>query len=85
MNQLGFKPGDRKSAVLLSGALVDGPVHGSIFSTLRGLRLEESDELARYQSSFVVYHDDIGDYSTNEPTLDGAESLLFVLVWFAGG
>jgi len=68
----------------LTGALVDGPVYGSIFSTLRGLRLRESDELARFQSSFVVYHDDVGDYSTNEPTLDGTESLLFVLAWFAG-
>ena len=68
----------------LTGALVDGPVYGSIFSTLRGLRLRESDELKRFQSSFVVYHDDVGDYSTNEPTLDGTESLLFVLAWFAG-
>jgi hypothetical protein len=68
----------------LTGALVDGPVYASIFSALRGLRLNEPDELERYQSDFVVYHDDVGDYSTNEPTLDGTESLLFILAWFAG-
>jgi hypothetical protein len=25
----------------------------------------------RFQNDHVVYHDDIGDYSTNEPTMDG--------------
>jgi endoglucanase len=25
----------------------------------------------------AVYHDDIGDYSTNEPTMDGTASLSF--------
>jgi len=27
----------------------------------------------------VVYHDDIGDYSTNEPTMDGTASLSYCL------
>lgn len=74
----------KELSMRLTGALVDGPVYASIFSALRGLRLNETDELERYQSSLVVYHDDVGDYSTNEPTLDGTESLLFILAWFAG-
>ena len=73
----------KELGIRLTGALVDGPVYASIFSTLRGLRLERPDELARFQSNFVVYHDDIGDYSTNEPTLDGTEALLFILASFS--
>jgi hypothetical protein len=26
-----------------------------------------------------VYHDDYGDYSTNEPTMDGTASLIYLL------
>ena len=73
----------KELGIRLTGALVDGPVYASIFSTLRGLRLVRPDELARFQSNFVVYHDDIGDYSTNEPTLDGTEALLFILASFS--
>ncbi len=32
-----------------------------------------------FQNGKVVYHDDIGDYSTNEPTMDGTASLSFIL------
>jgi endoglucanase len=63
----------------LTGALVDGPVYGSIYRTLAGLRLIEPDEFAAFQSPYIVYHDDLGDYSTNEPTIDGTASLIFVL------
>jgi hypothetical protein len=31
------------------------------------------------QPSFVVYHDDYADYSTNEPTMDGTASLVLYL------
>ena len=27
----------------------------------------------------MVYHDDAGDYSTNEPTMDGTASLIYYL------
>lgn len=67
----------------LTGALVDGPVTGSIFGNLKGLRLLEPDEFGEFQSTEMVYHDDIGDYSTNEPTLDGTASLLFILGFFS--
>ncbi|MEO6916467.1 MAG: polysaccharide deacetylase family protein, partial [Chitinophagaceae bacterium] len=61
------------------GALVDGPVYGSIFRSLRGLQLLHADQYAEFQSDFVVYHDDAGDYSTNEPTMDGTASLIYLL------
>ena len=32
---------------------------------------------AAFQNGNVVYHDDIGDYSTNEPTLDGTAGLSY--------
>jgi hypothetical protein len=64
------------------GGLVDGPVYGSIFRSLAGLSLTEADEFAGLQNEYVVYHDDIGDYSTNEPTMDGtAGSILMMAHW----
>lgn len=62
-----------------TGGLVDGPVYGSIFKSLLGLKLVEPDEYKKYQSDLVVYHDDSGDYSTNEPTMDGTASLSYYL------
>ncbi|MGH2568891.1 MAG: glycoside hydrolase family 9 protein, partial [Bacteroidota bacterium] len=69
--------------IRLTGALVDGPVYGSIFGSLRGLRLTREDRFAAFQSELFVYHDDLGDYSTNEPTIDGTASMLYILAWFA--
>lgn len=63
----------------IDGGLVDGPVYGSIFNHLIGITLYEPDEYAPFQSSLVVYHDDYGDYSTNEPTMDGTASLIYLL------
>ncbi|MEO8399490.1 MAG: glycoside hydrolase family 9 protein, partial [Ignavibacteriaceae bacterium] len=63
----------------ISGGLVDGPVYGTIFNTLKGLTLHSPDEFKEFQSNIVVYHDDYGDYSTNEPTMDGTASLTFYL------
>lgn len=63
----------------LDGGLIDGPVYGSIFQNLKYVHLREPDEYAAFQSDLVVYHDDMGDYSTNEPTMDGTASLIFYL------
>lgn len=63
----------------IDGGLVDGPVYGNIYRNLIGIRLMEPDEYAAFQSSLVVYHDDYGDYSTNEPTMDGTASLIYLL------
>jgi len=63
----------------IDGGLVDGPVYGSIFNNLIGIRLTKPDAHAPFQSDLAVYHDDYGDYSTNEPTMDGTASLIYLL------
>ncbi|MEO6314865.1 MAG: glycoside hydrolase family 9 protein [Chitinophagaceae bacterium] len=63
----------------LNGGMVDGPIAGSIYKNLRGLKLYNPDVNAAFQSDLVVYHDDAGDYSTNEPTTDGTASLVYLL------
>lgn len=63
----------------IDGGLVDGPVYGNIYKNLIGIRLAKPDEYAAFQSDLVVYHDDHGDYSTNEPTMDGTASLIYLL------
>jgi hypothetical protein len=63
----------------LNGGLVDGPVYSSIYNNLIGITLFSADEYAPFQSSLAVYHDDYGDYSTNEPTMDGTASLIYIL------
>ncbi|MDF2190775.1 glycoside hydrolase family 9 protein [Paraflavitalea sp. CAU 1676] len=62
----------------IDGGLVDGPVYGNIYKNLIGITLNEPDEYAAFQSDLVVYHDDYGDYSTNEPTMDGTASLVYL-------
>lgn len=69
----------RRVPIVATGAVVDGPVFGSIYGSLLGLHLTEPDEFARFQSAWAVYHDDYGDYSTNEPTIDASAAMVFVL------
>ncbi len=63
----------------IDGGLVDGPVYTSIYKGLIGIQLKDADEYAEFQSDLAVYHDDYGDYSTNEPTMDGTASLIYLL------
>jgi hypothetical protein len=63
----------------IDGGLVDGPVYTSIFKSLIGLKLYQPDEYEQFQSELAVYQDDYGDYSTNEPTMDGTASLIYLL------
>jgi endoglucanase len=63
----------------IDGGLIDGPVYTSIFKNLIGLKLYQPDEYEQFQSELAVYHDDYGDYSTNEPTMDGTASLIYLL------
>ncbi|WP_440133073.1 glycoside hydrolase family 9 protein [Chitinophaga sancti] len=63
----------------IDGGLVDGPVYTSIYKGLIGIKLEHEDEYAAFQSDLAVYHDDFGDYSTNEPTMDGTAVLIYLL------
>ena len=82
---LGDTPDDPHSAFThlkhypIDGGLVDGPVYGNIYKNLIGITLYQPDEYAPFQSDLVVYHDDYGDYSTNEPTMDGTASLIYLL------
>lgn len=62
-----------------TGGLVDGPVYSQIYNGLIGITLHEADEYAAFQNGKAVYHDDMGDYSTNEPTMDGTASLSYLL------
>src|SRR6187455_2939457 len=63
----------------IDGGLVDGPVYTSIYKNLIGIKLYQPDEYEEFQSGLAVYHDDYGDYSTNEPTMDGTASLIYLL------
>ena len=51
----------------------------SIFQNLKGISLHDADEYAPFNTGFIVYHDDIGDYSTNEPIMDGTANLTYLL------
>jgi endoglucanase len=66
-----------------TGGLVDGPVYRSIFENLKYVRLSEEDEFAPFNTGRVVYHDDFGDYSTNEPIMDGTANLAYLLAAMA--
>ncbi|MEM6378044.1 MAG: glycoside hydrolase family 9 protein, partial [Bacteroidota bacterium] len=61
------------------GGLIDGPIYRTIHNYLKGLTLNDPDEFAEFQNDFIVYHDDIGDYSTNEPTMDGTADSIFMM------
>ncbi|HEX5887206.1 MAG TPA: glycoside hydrolase family 9 protein [Pyrinomonadaceae bacterium] len=61
------------------GGLVDGPVYRKVFQSLRGVLIREPDPFAPFQDERAVYHDDINDYSTNEPTMDGTASAILLL------
>lgn len=65
------------------GGLVDGPIYQSIYKNLLGLTLTKPDAFEQFQNSYVVYHDDIGDYSTNEPTMDGTACAIMLMAYFA--
>jgi hypothetical protein len=69
---------DRMGVQTQLGGLVDGPVYHSIYSNLRGIRLIDADEYERFNAGFIVYHDDMGDYSTNEPIMDGTANLVYL-------
>jgi hypothetical protein len=74
----------RLGVEVLRGGLLDGPVYHSIFSNLKGIALHETDEYARFNTGRMVYHDDIGDYSTNEPIMDGTANLTYLLAAMTG-
>jgi hypothetical protein len=62
------------------GGLVDGPIREATFKSLRGVTIKQPDPLAAFQDTRAVYHNDFGDYSTNEPTMDGTASAILMCV-----
>jgi hypothetical protein len=66
----------------VKGGLVDGPVYARIFESLKGVGLSGADPLAAFQGE-AVYHDDVMDYSTNEPTMDGTASAVLLAALMA--
>ena len=69
----------RQLGVELTGGLLDGPVYATINRSQLWARLLEPDEYAAFNTGFIVYHDDFGDYSTNEPIMDGTANLTYLL------
>lgn len=65
------------------GGLIDGPIDAKTYNNLRGLTLSQADEFAEFQPSEIVYHDDVGDYSTNEPTMDGTADAILMMALFS--
>jgi hypothetical protein len=63
----------------ITGGLIDGPVYRSIYGNLRGIALRHDDAFAPFNTGFIVYHDDLGDYSTNEPIMDGTANLIYLM------
>jgi len=63
---------------MVRGGLIDGPVYRRVFQGLRGVFIREPDPFAGFQDERAVYHDDINDYSTNEPTMDGTASAILM-------
>ena len=64
----------------IDGGLVDGPVRASIFNAILGVTMHQPDEYEDMQPiDKFVYHDDYGDFSTNEPTMDGVGFLTYYL------
>ena len=62
---------------LTYGGLVDGPIDRQLFLDRAGNALTKPDEYAPFNNGRAVYHDDIGDYASNEPTMDGTAGLSF--------
>jgi len=66
----------------VTGGLNDGPLYTSTHNK-HNIQLKDEDEYAPFQSDLVVFHDDLNDYSTNEPTLDGTAETLYWMAFFA--
>ncbi|MBP6004062.1 MAG: glycoside hydrolase family 9 protein [Pyrinomonadaceae bacterium] len=65
------------------GGLVDGPIAAATYKGLIGLTLTHADAFAAFQPRDIVYHDDVGDYATNEPTMDGTADAILVMAMFS--
>lgn len=62
---------------LTYGGLVDGPVYYTVFHERAAGSLRNQDKYAPFNHGIAVYHDDLGDYASNEPTMDGTAGLTY--------
>jgi hypothetical protein len=74
-----------KMGLQLTGGMLDGPVYRSIYQNLKGIALHNPDEYAAFNTGFIVYHDDVGDYSTDEPIMDGTANLTYLFAAMTRG
>lgn len=68
--------------VELTGFWDEGPVRATVFEHQQ-ITLTREDAYAAFQSDDAVYHDDVADYVTNEPTLDAAALGIALTSWYA--
>ncbi len=73
-----------QNGVLTWGGLVDGPIDNYLFKTRAGTALTKPDADSLFNNGMAVYHDDIGDYSSNEPTMDGTAGLAYYFAAMEG-
>jgi endoglucanase len=66
----------------LVGFWNEGPVDPATFEGER-ITLSEPDEYAAFQSDEAVYHDDVADYVTNEPTITANAAGVALASWYA--
>ena len=61
-----------------TGTCIEGPMSLSEWNGME-ITLADPDEYAEFQSSTAVYHDDVADWATNEPTIFQASLTLCAL------
>ncbi|MFH1037346.1 MAG: glycoside hydrolase family 9 protein [PVC group bacterium] len=62
----------------IHGTCIEGPMAQSTWDGM-GISLKDPDEYAAFQSGAAVYHDDVNDWATNEPTIWQASLTLCML------
>ena len=62
----------------IAGTCIEGPMSQSEWNGM-GITLSGPDEYAEFQSSTAIYHDDVRDWATNEPTIFQASLTLCAL------
>ena len=66
------------------GGLIDGPIDRQLFLDRAGAALTRPDDYEVLNQGAAVYHDDIGDYASNEPTMDGTAGLTWYFAQLEG-
>ena len=66
------------------GGLIDGPIDRQLFLDRAGAALTRPDDYEVLNQGAAVYHDDIGDYASNEPTMDGTAGLTWYFAQMEG-